>query len=161
MPFLWAAWIYVPWRRGLSSLGEAASLKSSLLFSSESLIRALFLKWSPWPQSSFRCLISPTLHIPCCALKVYHLLRVSRISGIIRRHCYQLFCCFGRRSLHIQPDWFHSLLFSWVSWCMHMVAGETGCLLSALHCFAVWFATHCALKSKLLHSSCKTTVNER
>lgn len=115
MPFLWAAWIYVPWRRGLSSLGEAASLKSSLLFSSESLIRALFLKWSPWPQSSFRCLISPTLHIPCCALKVYHLLRVSRISGIIRRHCYQLFCCFGRRSLHIQPDWFHSLLFSWVS----------------------------------------------
>lgn len=58
-------------------------------------------------------------HPPCilhaCALKVYHLLHLSGVSGIIRPHCCQLFCCFGRRSLHIQPDWFHSLLFSWVS----------------------------------------------
>lgn len=48
----------------LSSAGEAASLKSSLRFSSESLMRTLFLKWSPWPQSSSRCLIWPTLHAP-------------------------------------------------------------------------------------------------
>lgn len=43
----------------LSFLGVAASLESSLFFSSGSL------KWSPWPQSSLRCLISPTLHTPC------------------------------------------------------------------------------------------------
>lgn len=49
----------------LSSLGVAASLESSLFFSSGSLMLALFLKWSPWPQSSLRCLISPTLHAPC------------------------------------------------------------------------------------------------
>lgn len=32
-------------------------------------MRALFLKWSPWPQSPFWCLISPTLHTPCVCFK--------------------------------------------------------------------------------------------
>lgn len=62
---LWGLFSGQPGWVSLSSLGEAASLKSSLLFSSESLMHVLFLKWSPWPQSSFRCLISPTLHTPC------------------------------------------------------------------------------------------------
>lgn len=61
---LWGLFSGQPRWASLSSLGEAASLKSSLLSSSESLMRALFLKWSPGPQSSFRCLISPTLHNP-------------------------------------------------------------------------------------------------
>lgn len=61
---LWGLFPGQPGWVSLSSPGEAERLKSNLLFSSESLMRALFLKWSPWPQSSFRCLTSPTLHIP-------------------------------------------------------------------------------------------------
>lgn len=66
-------------------------------------------------RAPFAALFHPPCILRVCALKVYHLLRLGGVSGIIRPHCYQLFCCFGRRSLHIQPDWFRSPLFSLVS----------------------------------------------
>lgn len=62
---LWGLFSGQPRWVSLSSLGAAASLESSLFFSSGSLMRALFLKWSPWPHSSLRCLISPTLRTLC------------------------------------------------------------------------------------------------
>lgn len=112
---LWGLFSGQPRWVSLSSLGVAASLGSSLFSSSGSLMRALFLKWSPWPQSSLCCLISPTLHTLCVCFESSPPPALGGVSGIIQPHCYQLFCCFGRRSLHIPTDWFRSLLFSLVS----------------------------------------------
>lgn len=112
---LWGLFSGQPRWVSLSSLGTAASPESSLLFSSGSLMHALFLKWSPWPHSSLHCLISPTLLTPCVCFESLPPSAPWWGSGIIRPHCYQLFCCFGRRSLHIRTDWFRSLLFSLVS----------------------------------------------
>ena len=66
-------------------------------------------------RAPFAALFHPPCILHVCALTVHHLLRLGGVSGIIQPHYYQLFCCFGRRSLHIQPDWFRSLLFSLVS----------------------------------------------
>lgn len=138
---LWCFFSGQPGQASLSSLGEAASLKSCLLFSSESLMRALFLKWSLWPQSPFWCLISPTLHTPCVCFKSlpppapqwgFRDYTTALLSTVLL--FWEEVIAYSAR---LVP--FSSFLMGF------LVAGETGCLLSGLHCFTVWFATHHAL----------------